>query len=311
MESIGILLAIAGLFYLLGKAADLVVVSVRKIGERFGIKVFFLGLIIGFLTSLPEFSIGINALIDDIADISFGNLIGGIFVLFGLVLGLSLILNRRIKTDGKLSTVLPIVAYPFIPLLMGLDGTISMLDGAVIVLLYFFIIYHAYVMGRHIENKMRITLTRKEIMRVFFSLVAGIAFIIIISHLIVTLSLSLLARFNVSTLLTGLLFFSIGTNLPEIIVTIRSWKRNVEELSLSNIFGSALANILIIGLFAFMSPISVAANGFYFVTIVCMAAALGFFAYFYETGREITQREGIALFGVYITFVIIQSAFFL
>lgn len=311
MESIGILLIIAGLFYLLGKAADLIVVSARKIGERFGIKIFFLGLIIGFLTSLPEFSIGINALIDGVTDISFGNLIGGIFVLFGLVLGLSLILNRKIRTDGRLATILPIVAYLFVPLLMGLDGMISTIDGTVIMFLYFFVISHAYVTGRHVENKIRITITRKEIIRMFFSLIAGIALIVVISNLIVTLSLSLLEKFNISTLLMGLLFFSIGTNLPEIIVTIRSWKKNVEELSLSNIFGSALANVFIIGLFSFMSPIEIATNGFYFVTIVCMAAILGFFAYFYETEKEITRREGIILFGIYIAFVIVQSTFFL
>lgn len=311
MESLGITSAIILLFYILGKSADIVVLNVRKIGERFGIRIFFLGLIIGFLTSLPEFSIGVNALITGTADISFGNLIGGIFVLFGLVLGLSIVLNRKIHTDGKLSTILPIVSYLLIPLFLGLDGSISLLDGTVLILLYFFIVYHAYAKGHHIEREVRVSVTKKDMMKMFFSLVAGIAFIIVISHLIIELSLVLLERFNVSKMLIGLLFFSIGTNLPEIIVTIRSWKRNVEELSLSNILGSALANILIVGIFSFVSPIAIAANGFYFVTIISMAIILGFFAFFYETGRELTRREGILLIGIYAVFVIIQSVFFL
>lgn len=311
MESIGIIISIIVLFYILGKSADIVVTSVRKIGEKFGIKIFFLGLILGFLTSLPEFSIGVNALIKDTADISFGNLIGGMFVLFGFVLGLSLVLNRQIRTDGKLSTILPIITYLLIPLLLGLDGVISMLDGVILILLYFFIIYHAYVSGRHIEKDNRITITKKEAVIIFFSLIAGIAFIIVVSNLIISLSLTILDKFNVSKLLIGILFFSIGTNLPEIIVTVRSWKRDVRELSLSNVFGSALANVLIIGLFSFMSPIAVAINGFYFVTILCMVAILALFAYFYETGKELTEREGIALLGIYLSFVIIQFVFFL
>ena len=311
MELFGIAVAIMLLFYVLGKSADLVVVSVRKIGERFGIKVFFLGLIVGFLTSLPEFSIGVNALIYKTADISFGNLIGGIFVLFGLVLGLSLILNRKIHTDGKLSTILPIVVYLVIPLLLGLDGSISLLDGIVLILLYFFIVYHAYAKGRHVENNIRISVSKKDALITFFSLVAGIVFIIVVSHFIVELSLILLGHFNVSKMIIGLLFFSIGTNLPEIIVTIRSWKRNVEDLSLSNILGSGLANALIIGLFSLMSPIAISVNGFYFVTTISMAAVLGIFAFFYETEKELTRREGIILMGVYAIFVSIQAIFFL
>jgi len=141
--------------------------------------------------------------------------------------------DKTLAPEGK-STI-----YVLVPVRMILEGLFA------VSLLYFFIVYHAYAKGHHIEREVRVSVTKKDMMKMFFSLVAGIAFIIVISHLIIELSLVLLERFNVSKMLIGLLFFSIGTNLPEIIVTIRSWKRNVEELSLSNILGSALANILI------------------------------------------------------------------
>jgi cation:H+ antiporter len=311
MANTGIIIAILALFYLLGKSADLIVVSVRKIGEKLGIKIFFLGLILGFFTSLPECAVGLNALIKDTGDISFGNLIGGIFVSFGLVLGLSLIMNRGIKTDGKLSSVLPIVVYSFLPMILGLDGSISSIDGAILMFLYFLVIYHAFITGKHTEKNITPTIGKKELMRMVVSLIGGIIFVIIISDIIIRLTFILIAELAIPTLLIGVVFFAIGTNLPEIIVTIRSWKRRVEDLSMSNIIGSALANILIIGGFAFLKPIAITVNGFYIITMIFMILMLGSFAYFYESGREITKNEGFVLIGIYTIFVTVQLFIFL
>ncbi len=311
METAGMIIAILALFYLLGKSADLIVVSVRKIGEKLGIKIFFLGLILGFFTSLPECAVGINALIKDTGDISFGNLIGGIFVLFGLVLGLSLIMNRGIKTDGKLSSVLPIVIYSFSPMVLGLDGFISSIDGAILMFLYFLVIYHAFITGKHTEKNTTPTIGKKDILKMVASLTGGVIFVIIISDIIIRLTFILIAELAIPTLLVGVVFFAIGTNLPEIIVTVRSWKRRVKDLSMSNIIGSALANILIIGSFAFLKPIAITVNGFYIITMIFMVLMLGSFAYFYESGREITAKEGTVLIGTYILFVATELFIFL
>lgn len=312
MEIVVSLIAIAILFYILGKSADLVVINTRNIGERFGIKIFFLGLMLGFLTSLPEFSIGINALAKNIVNISFGNLIGGIFVLLGFVLGLGLVLNRKIATDGRLSTILPGVFLLLLPILLGADGAISTLDGVVLILGYLFVIYHAYKQEKQrAQQKHQITTTKKELIKTFFFLIIGLASVIVVSNLIINISLSLLERWNISKLLVGVLFFSVGTNLPEIIVTIRSWRQHTKELSLSNIYGSALANTFIIGLLSSINPITITINGSYLVVAVFMLFLLGAFAYFYESGRELTKREGIILFSLYFVFIIIESFFFL
>src|SRR3989344_1246010 len=88
------------LFILIGKAADIVITGVRGLAQKLHINLFLAGLMLGIFTSLPEITIGINALLAGIPALSFGNLIGGTLVLFGPILGLSLILNRRVATDG-------------------------------------------------------------------------------------------------------------------------------------------------------------------------------------------------------------------
>ena len=112
---------LAGLFLLLGTSANIVVDNIKKIGKKLRIPTFLLGLMLGILTSFPELSIAINTSIKGIQDVSVGNLFGGIFVVFCITLGLGLILNRKIKTDGKITTPLPAFAFLFFPN-CNLDG---------------------------------------------------------------------------------------------------------------------------------------------------------------------------------------------
>ena len=97
------------LFYILSGAADYVVSKITEVAERFKINILSLGMALGVLTTLPEFFVGVNSMASDIPTLSFGNLMGGIIVILCLVVGFSLVLNRRIKTDGKNSGVLPII----------------------------------------------------------------------------------------------------------------------------------------------------------------------------------------------------------
>ena len=138
------IIALLFLFYLLGKSADVVVNRVRIISERFGIHLFFLGIILGLFTSLPEITIAVNSLVNDIPDVSLGNLTGGFIVLFGLILGASLIVNRRVHTDGSLVHFAPMLCYFFLPFLFLLDGTISGIDSVILVGAYFAVLLHVY-----------------------------------------------------------------------------------------------------------------------------------------------------------------------
>lgn len=303
-----ILLVILALFYLLGKAADLVIYNVRTIGEKLGIKIFFLGLILGLFTSLPELTIGVNAIISQAPTISLGNLLGGIIVLFGLVLGISLILNRRVKTDGKMSSILPIIGYIFFPLILGLDGQIGFGEGVAIIGLYFVLIYYLYLQNKN-HKFAGWRLWRNGGLKNFFFMLLGLALVIIFSSLIIRFSLILIRDLNLKPFVVGLLLFAIGTNLPEIIVTVRSWRRNVRELSLSNLVGSAMANIVILGFFSVIRPMPVTTSLSYFILIFFIFLISLFFLIFYKTGKQLTRNEGIILMAIYFAFVLVEVYF--
>ncbi|OGY41194.1 MAG: hypothetical protein A2Y82_01990 [Candidatus Buchananbacteria bacterium RBG_13_36_9] len=294
-------------FYFLGKAADLVVLNIRQIGEKLGIKIFFLGLILGLLTSLPELSIGINSIVNNIEEVSLGNLLGGVIVLLGLILGLSIILNRKISTDGKISHFLPIAVFLLLPLFLGLDGLLNYFDGILIIIIYVALIAFLYSWNKspHLIT-LEIIRNGKILKNVFYSLV-GVIIVIIISNLIVRLTSSLLKDIDIPELLLGLILFSIGTNLPEIIVTIRSWKRHVKDLAISNLIGSAIANILIIGIFAIIVPLELEIDVVFVVLLIFTFILLLALTLFYKTDKSFSRREGFALLCIYLLFFISQT----
>ena len=310
MTNAAIFVSLAILFYFLGKSADLIVLNIRKIGERLGIKIFFLGLILGFLTSLPEFSVGVNAITQNLPEIPMGNLLGGIIVLFGLILGASLVLNRRITTDGKISSFLPILIYIALPFAFGLDNKISSFEGFVIILAYFLIIFRLYLQNKNNNgNNEKIQIAKKEFFKKLSTVLLGFVLLIVISNLIIQLTIALLNNLGIPILAAGILIFSLGTNLPEIIVTFRSWRRHIKELSISTLIGSALANPAIIGIFSLIKPINFTADLSYYLLMAFTLLLLVFLLRFYETNKALTKREGFFLISIYLAFLLTQVLF--
>ena len=309
MENILVIPAIVALFYLLGKSADVVVINVKKIADKLGIRVFFLGLILGFLTSLPELLVGINSMIGNVSEISVGNLFGGIVVIFGLILGASAVVNRKIKTDGHPLHILPMLAFILFTIFLGADGIFTQFEGFVCVIAYFVLIFVLYN-GRKKDVKRNIYIPRKELVKNFFLMAGGIILVILFSNLIIKLTLFVLKEVSVSPFVIGLIFFSLGTNLPEIVVAIRSWKRHIQELSISNLMGSAIANGLIVGILSSIKPIFVEINFSYVNTAIFISIIFGLFLYFYKTNKALTRNEGFVFLCLYALFIITQTVVF-
>lgn len=301
------ILAIILLFYILGYAADIVVVKIKEIAEKFNISILSLGMVLGILTTIPEFFIGINAIASNLPEIYFGNLMGGVIVIFCLVLGFSIILNRKIITDGKYSSIIPVSIYLFLPILLGLKGYLDEKDGIFLVLIYLYFLYKNRG-DKKIINKEE----NRSIAKLggnFSWIIGGTAIIILTSDGIIRLSSTILSEYNISPFITGLLLFSIGTNLPEIVVTFKSWAKNASEVSLSHLTGSALANIFILGVFNTIKPINITVDQSYKFFLISLLVILFFIIKYYKSGKAFTKNEGINLLLLYLLFVIGQIIF--
>lgn len=302
MEILAILFLIL-LFFLLSKSADLIVLNLRKTGEKLGIKIFILGIILGIMTSTPEMAIGINSTLMNVPDMSFGNLVGGTIVLLALILGISLILNRKIKTEENSWPFLATLIVLFMPLILAFKGRLNEIDGIIMIISYILIVYFLYKKNKSINWPKIEIVNNKEIIKHIFWILIGIVLLTIISDLIVKTTMFVLRNHNISPFIIGLLFYSIGTNLPELIIAIRSFKRKVEELSFSNLIGSAISNVLMLGFLSFIKPIDINIDIAYFFLIIFNISLFILIYIFYRTDQLLSRREGFVLLMMYLVFI--------
>ncbi len=300
------ILSLIALFGVLGFSANIVVENIKKIAIHLGIPMFVLGIVLGILTSFPEFSIAITASANNIQAISIGNLFGGIIVIFCLVLGLGMILNRKIKTDGDIMTPLPGFIVMLLPIILGLDGVLNFFDGVLICIGYVAFLVHLYVKNHHIHDIHATIIKKKFAIAEIFLAIGGTLGIVISSNLIIHLTTELLGQSNISPFIIGLLVFSIGTNLPELTVIITSWKKKLPDISFSHMLGSAIVNSVILGVMAITHPIFLTINFSYSVIIYFFILMSILLLYFYKSDRTLSRPEGVVLLLIFVVFGYIQ-----
>lgn len=292
------------LFFLLAKAADIVIVGIRGIAEKLSINLYFAGILLGFFTSLPEMSIAWSTLASRAVDASVGNLYGGTIVLFGFILGLSLVANRVVCTDGKWKSILPITLYLALPILLALDGRLGSSDSGILMLGYFLVLYFTYT-----QHKLEtVPVYRKEVRETvapeIITIMAGLMGVFLSAHLIVRTTLSILALYPIPLFSVGLFVYGLGTNLPEIMISIRSWRQHIRDLSVSSLLGSAITNGLIFGTLAFISPLLIQRDPQFMITGITFIGLLAVVTIAYHSHRRFTRGEGYALLAVYGSFLI-------
>lgn len=293
-------------FIALGWSADFTVKNIKYIGAIFKIRLFVFGIILGLVTTLPELSLGINATIDNAATLSVGNLLGGIIVMIGLILGVGLIFNNNTPTDGRLSFIIPISLVILLPIALGFDGNYTFFDGLLMIIAYIILIFYLYKLN-HLRHHAHIEIENVDkLTRAIFFAILGVIGILISSNLIINATLDLLKYIEVSQLVIGLVFFSIGTNLPEIGIAISSLRKKTSELSLSHLISSAFTNVFVLGILVLFRPIAFNIGINYFITSIFIFIILILFGIFYYSGKNISRREGIVLFIVYLLFIILS-----
>ena len=299
-------LLLVALFILLGKSADFLIDGSRALGAKLKIKTIHLGFILGILTTTPELFIGINTVLEDVQAISFGNLAGGIIILLGFIMGLNIVLRKNIEiADGVEPPFLLFVAFFLImPLIFILDGKINFLEGAILILTYIAIVIYWFKRRSGGRNTKIQKDSKTQWAVVYF--IIGIIGIVFLSRFIVDVTLALLEGLRISKLMIGVIVFSIGTNLPEIIVVFESWRKKIKTLALGNLIGSAMANILVIGTLAVFSPINIVINESFIVFFITFIVVVGLFVFFSYTKKKLQLWEGATLILIYLFFVLFE-----
>lgn len=297
-------------FLLIGKAADWIVGAVVRLSHRLNLSSFGVSFfILGILTSTPEFSIGINSIIDKKPEIFVGNLIGASLVLFVLIIPILAIFGNGISLAHQLNekNLIFSLFVVFLPVLLVIDGALNRKEALVLILVYLLLFYFLEKKKGLLEKIHDwLTIDKKQTVFDIGKIILGILIILLISKILVELTLYFAQIFKISSFLISLLLLSIGTNLPELSVAVGSIIKKHKEVAFGDYLGSAVANSLLMGVLVLISGSFRIVNNNFSLTSVIFLFSLLLFYLFSRSKRDISRQEGIALFLVYLLFVVLE-----
>ena len=249
---LGLSLLIAGSNYLLKSAVDLSI--------KLNLSKVVIGLtVVSFATSAPELLISISSALKGSSDIAISNVLGSNIANLGLVLGTALcftsikIPKSNIKYDWTFMMFVSILFYFFLK-----DFVINRIEGLILfVTLIIFLFFIVKIrkdehMDDVVENE-KVSNFKILLLIIFSSLLLYFG-----SELFVKNSIYFANYFGVSERVIGLTLVAIGTSLPELVTTLVAIYKSELDISIGNIIGSNIFNILaVIGITSLITDLNI------------------------------------------------------
>jgi len=267
----------AGLVY----GADFIVKESERIALHYNISHFVIGAtLVAFGTSLPEMAASMMASGYGKSDLAVANVIGSVSFNITLVLGLVFLIANKMKPKRDLFAkdsawiLMPVM----ITMLMSLDGKISRIDGFI-----FLFMMAAYILflfkdaKEDLENEIDPDLVKEKFNWLMSISLLTVGFVLTIggAHFVVESASSIARMFGVSEWFIGLFLISLGTSLPELVVSLVAVKKGHADMSIGNIIGSNVANFsMVLGSAAMISPLLINLRENYFDIAIMIAASI-------------------------------------
>lgn len=215
--------------------------------------------VVSFATSAPEMIVSIQAALSGFPDIAIGNIVGSNIGNIGLVLGIVLLINAVQVDNSFYITDWPVKMFASTLLFVFLiiDGALSRVEGVIFILIL--IIFLVFLIRKNKTTKINI----EEVQEVHMTslsiglfLVLGGVSLWAGSELLVKGAVNLAENLGVSKRIIAITVVSIGTSVPELASSIIASIKKENDISVGNIIGSNIFNILsVLGITAIIKPI--------------------------------------------------------
>ncbi len=298
-------------FVLLYYGAEWLVKGSSNLARSLGVTPLVIGLtVVAFGTSAPELVVSAVASIQGKSMIAVGNVVGSNICNIALILGLAAFLMPITSDKSVVRRDIPLMlAISVYLLLISMNSTIGRLEG--ITLFAGVIVYTIYnyriskktstvvlvaengttvtdevpVGGEELSDIGIVESKTKQILLI----IVGIAGVIVGAQVLIDAAVIVMREFGVSEKFIGLTIVAFGTSLPELATSVVAAMRKEMDISIGNLIGSNVFNILsVIGLAAMIRPITIPGG-------------------FFESGLVIDYWVMIAIGG--ITWLMMQKRF--
>lgn len=292
--------------FLVVKGATMATKYAVQIANGFKLSKYTVGfIIVSFISILPETFIAVSSAMSGVPSFALGMLFGSniadLTLIFALII---LITGRGLKVEGKI--LKNHVIYPFIlflPLLLGLDGYYSRLEGLLLILVggvfYYISLKHS------IDNTVpSVHETRKH--KHIFMLLFSMCLLLVGAHFTVSSATTIAEFFEVSPVIIGMLIVGLGTTMPEFFFALKSVTKRDDSLAIGDILGTVLADAtIVVGILALVNPFSFPEKIIYISGVFMVATSLILFA-FMRSGQTLTKREAYILFIIWLMFICVE-----
>ncbi len=253
-----------GFVLLLGSGHALVYGSAR-LARTLGVRPMVIGLtVVAFGTSMPEFVVSLIAALRGRSEVALGNIVGSNITNLALILGLAAAVRPIAVKLHLLRLEMPMLAVVCVAFWIACaNGALGRVDG-----LFLTVAFAGYLAvtirgSREAPPEVESPLgeriqPRDGLPRLGLYIVLGVVGLGLGANWIVAAASELSHRLGVAELLLGLTVVAVGTSLPELATSLMAaWKRE-GDISLGNILGSNLFNMMgIAGPVALVRPMPV------------------------------------------------------
>jgi len=312
--SVGILV---GSLFLLTLGAEALVRGAAGIARSLGVSSFFIGLtIVGFGTSTPELATGLSAAWSGNPDINIGNVVGSNIFNIAVILGVTALLCPiPVRLEVVRRETLLVIAVAFIPLLAALGGSLQRWEGALMVAGLVWFVHRGYRAGRReareeserlereLESELGIRADRPRMGLRLAQIVAGLALLVVGARFLTSSAVDIARTLGVSELVIALTIVAAGTSAPELVTSLVAAVRKQSDISVGNILGSNIFNVLgILGITTTVAPQRVNQQVLWLDTPVMLLASIALLPIMTSQAR-ISRAEGACLLVGYAAYL--------
>lgn len=316
-------------FVLLIKGGDWFVDGATGIARRLHLPELLIGAtVVSIGTTLPEVMVSAGAALQGSGSIAYGNAIGSIICNTSLIAALTIAIKP--SNAERKSLILPVVFFFSSAVIYCITayvfGRFSLASG--LILLTVFI---AFMISTVLSMKNSATSLEKtepdeteedkneskgSLLKDIFLLVLGAAVIAVGADLLVDNAIIIAEKFGVSEKVIGLTIVALGTSLPEFVTAITALIKGHSALSLGNIIGANLFNLVLVsGVAVTINPFDVPVSSTLFginsslvLDLPVMLIVMIILTVPTLIKQKLSRWQGISLLLIYSAFVVLQFA---
>ena len=268
--------------------------------------------ILAFAGSLPNLFVDLNAVLQGMPQLAFGDIIGGNLIDLTLVMALAIFFSRgAISTESQMvqrsAVFTAIIAV--LPLLLILDGKMGRIDGVILILA--FSVYAVWIFSKSEHYKKIYAKDHQTPVMDFKAFLGNLVKIVIFLLLLLAASQGVVysaqyfsSSLGISLSLVGILIVGLGNCFPEAYFAIVSARKEKNWLVLGTLMGSVIVSAtLVLGIIALVAPFAIDDFSPFLIARIFLIIGSICALIFIRSGRKITKKEGALLLFIYIVFL--------